>query len=77
MLEHVGAHRSVYPVKQVLWVGPNLLMMVVFLWGYAHYGLVLFASLVSVAVALWQLGADMALGKATTCAEGEHQLAPA
>lgn len=31
MLEHVDAHRTVYTVKQVLWVAPNLLMMVIFL----------------------------------------------
>lgn len=31
MLEHVVAHRSAYVVKQVLWVAPNLLMMVVVL----------------------------------------------
>ncbi|HEY7034691.1 MAG TPA: hypothetical protein VH482_25355 [Thermomicrobiales bacterium] len=29
MLEHVHAHRAVYALKQVLWVAPNLLMMVV------------------------------------------------
>jgi hypothetical protein len=29
MLEHVVANRSAYVVKQVLWVAPNLLMMVV------------------------------------------------
>jgi hypothetical protein len=29
MLEHVEAHRSVYIARQVLWVSPNLLMMVV------------------------------------------------
>ena len=28
-LEHVAAHRTAYLVKQVLWVGPNLLMVVV------------------------------------------------
>jgi hypothetical protein len=31
MLEHVVANRSVYIVKQVLWVAPNLLMMLVVL----------------------------------------------
>jgi hypothetical protein len=31
MLEHVVTNRSVYVVKQVLWVAPNLLMMVVVL----------------------------------------------
>lgn len=59
MLGHVVANRSVYVVKQVLWVAPNLLMMVVVLaiavaLAEVHKSFALVAGVI--AVASWAVG---------------------
>jgi len=58
VLEYVAAHRTIYTVRQLLWLGPSLFLMVVFLAlavAVRHQGKSFAAIAVLVAIASWAI----------------------